>query len=68
MFLLFYTRYVSYCSWDIDGDEESLTLLQMYKGFKNDLDSNNCFINAVLQVILGLLISIGSFSSIRVSV
>ena len=52
MFLLFYTRYVSYYSWDIDDDEESLTLLQMYKGFKNDLDSNNCFINAVLQVIL----------------
>ena len=52
MCLLFYLRHVSNCLWDIDEDEESLTLLQMYKGFKNDLDSNNCFINAVLQVIL----------------
>lgn len=36
--------------WDIDDDEDRLVLLQMYKGFTNDLESNNCFINAVLQV------------------
>ena len=31
---------------------KTVILFNMYRGFSNELNANNCFINAVLQVIL----------------
>ena len=37
---------------------KTVILFNMYRGFSNELNANNCFINAVLQVIHSFIVSL----------